>query len=463
MIKDNQNSFNRLDVISDAVITFAMMPLAFVIRFYVLKNGIMSMPLRSYLLVGFLFVLLQLVTFAAFGLYRYFWRRSLRDVLSRLYLVELLDIAIVLGWLFLGHKSDYSRWTFAIFFILDIAALCIKRIVMKRAMIRRLDRADGRKNVLVLGSGTIARSYLNALEKGWGFGYGAKWYAARSVAEDLPLEYLGGYEDLGSLLDSCSPDMVVCAVGAEDAALIPGFIMDCEKRGVKLSIVPFYAEYLPSNPAVDDLNGVPLLNIRRVPLDDRFSAFVKRTFDVVCSALMLVLTSPLLLVCALGVKISSPGPVIFRQERVGRYGKVFNILKFRSMRVNEEQDTAWSGEKDSRRTRFGAFIRKCSLDELPQLWNVLRGDMSLVGPRPELPHFVERFREEIPLYMVKHQVRPGITGWAQVNGLRGNSSIRERIEHDLYYIENWTVWFDVQILLTTLFAGRFINDEKLGE
>ncbi|MBR5708099.1 MAG: undecaprenyl-phosphate glucose phosphotransferase [Oscillospiraceae bacterium] len=463
MIKDNQTSFNRLDVISDAVITFAMMPLAFVIRFYVLKNGIMSVPLRSYLLVGLVFALLQLVSFAAFGLYRFFWRRRLRDVLSRLCLVELLDIALVLGWLFLGHKSDYSRWTFAFFFILDVAALCLKRIAIKRAMLRRLERGTDRKNVLLLGSGAIARSYLTALEKGWGFGYGAKWYAARGEAEDLPLEYLGDYADLGAVMDSCAPDMVVCAVGAEDAAMIPDFIAVCEKRGVKLSIIPFYAEYLHSNPAVDDLNGVPLLNIRRVPLDDSFSAFVKRAFDVVCSALLLIVTSPLALVCAVGVKLSSPGPVIFRQERVGRAGKVFNILKFRSMRVNSEQDTAWSGATDGRRTRFGAFMRKCSLDELPQLWNVLKGDMSLVGPRPELPRFVERFREEIPLYMVKHQVRPGMTGWAQINGLRGDSSVKERIDHDLYYIENWTVWFDIQILLTTVFAGKFINDEKLGE
>ena len=174
-----------------------------------------------------------------------------------------------------------------------------------------------------------------------------------------------------------------------------------------------------------------------------------------------MLTSPVLLACAIGVKLSSPGPIIFRQERVGRNKKKFYMYKFRSMRVNDSQDTGWSSDRDNRKTEFGAFIRKFSLDELPQLFNVFKGDMSLVGPRPELPFHVDRFKEEVPLYMVKHQVRPGITGWAQVNGLRGDTSIKERIEHDLYYIEHWDVLLDIKILLMTGFGGKFINSEQL--
>ncbi len=168
-----------------------------------------------------------------------------------------------------------------------------------------------------------------------------------------------------------------------------------------------------------------------------------------------------MLACAVGVKLSSPGPVLFRQERIGKEKRPFYMYKFRSMRVNDRQDTAWSRDRDERKTAFGAFMRKCSLDELPQLWNVFKGDMSLVGPRPEIPHYVEQFRKEVPLYMVKHQVRPGITGWAQVNGLRGDTSIRERVELDVYYIEHWSLWFDIHILLTTVFGGKFINSEDL--
>lgn len=167
-----------------------------------------------------------------------------------------------------------------------------------------------------------------------------------------------------------------------------------------------------------------------------------------------------MLFAAIGVKLSSPGPILFKQERVGLNKKPFYMYKFRSMRVNDKQTTGWSTNSDPRKTRFGAFIRKFSIDELPQFFNVLKGDMSLVGPRPELPFFVNQFKESIPLYMVKHQVRPGITGWAQVNGFRGDTSIKGRIEHDIYYIENWTFLFDIKILLMTVF--RFSNSEKLS-
>ena len=190
-------------------------------------------------------------------------------------------------------------------------------------------------------------------------------------------------------------------------------------------------------------------------------AAVKRGFDIAVSALGLVLLSPLLLFLALGVKFSSPGPVFFRQERVGFNQKRFQMLKFRSMVVNDRSDTAWSSGGDKRRTKFGTFMRKTSLDELPQLFNVLKGDMSLVGPRPELPFFVEKFREEIPLYMVKHQVKPGMTGWAQVNGYRGDTSIEKRIELDLWYIENWSVGLDIRILFRTVFGGMW-NKEETG-
>ena len=202
------------------------------------------------------------------------------------------------------------------------------------------------------------------------------------------------------------------------------------------------------------------MNIRRIPLDNWANAFLKRAMDVAGSLVLMILTSPLMLFAAVGVKLSSPGPVIFSQERVGRGKKPFSMYKFRSMRVNPRQETGWSRDRDSRKTKFGAFIRKFSIDELPQFFNVFKGDMSLVGPRPEVPYYVEQFKEEIPLYMVKHQVRPGITGWAQVNGLRGDTSIKERIEHDIYYIEHWSPAFDVKILFLTLFKG-VVNSEKL--
>ena len=275
--------------------------------------------------------------------------------------------------------------------------------------------------------------------------------------KDVPC--LGGYEQLEDIVDTRKPDEVVVAVGGEGYDLIGRVIQICEKTGTKVSLVPYYAAYMPSNPEIDNINGLPVINLRRIPLDNMGNAFVKRAMDIVGALALIILTSPLMLAAAVGVKLSSPGPVLFKQERVGKDKKTFYMYKFRSMRVNSEEKTGWSRNSDPRKTRFGALIRKFSIDELPQFFNVLKGDMSLVGPRPEVPHYVEQFKEEIPRYMVKHQVRPGITGWAQVNGYRGDTSIRKRIEYDIYYIENWNVFFDLKILLMTPFKS--VNQEKL--
>ena len=203
------------------------------------------------------------------------------------------------------------------------------------------------------------------------------------------------------------------------------------------------------------VGNLPMVDIRSTPFDNVFNRFLKRTLDIVVASIMIVLTSPLMLFTAIGVKLSSPGPILFRQTRVGRQNEEFTIYKFRSMRVNDSQQTGWSTDYDPRKTRFGTFIRKVALDELPQLFNVLKGDMSLVGPRPEVPFYVEKFKKEIPLYMLKHISRPGITGLAQIKGLRGDTSIEARIEEDINYIENWTFWTDIRILFLTPF--RMIN------
>ena len=235
---------------------------------------------------------------------------------------------------------------------------------------------------------------------------------------------------------------------------------DCEKTGTKVSIIPFCYRYIPSRPYIDQIDRIPLINIRKIPLDNYANAFLKRTMDYLGAMFLLILCSPILLAAAIGVKLTSPGPVIFKQERVGLNKELFTMYKFRSMVVNDQSNTAWSTNEDPRKTKFGAFIRKFSIDELPQLYNVLKGDMSLVGPRPELPYFVENFQKSVPLYMVKHQVKPGITGLAQVKGYRGDTSIPKRIEWDVYYIENWSLFLDIKILFMTVFKG-LRNEEVL--
>ena len=263
-----------------------------------------------------------------------------------------------------------------------------------------------------------------------------------------------------TLMDTPGIDEVVVALDADETGRISRTIAACDKQGVRITMVPFYNDYLPARPTIDTLGSCKLINVRQTPFDNIFNAFVKRLFDILGSLALILVSSPIMAAVAIGVKLSSPGPVIFRQQRVGLNKKTFMMYKFRSMRVNAGEQTGWSTDTDPRKTRFGSLIRKFSLDELPQFFNVLKGDMSLVGPRPEVPHYVQQFKEEIPLYMVKHQVRPGITGWAQVNGLRGDTSIEERIRYDIYYIENWNFFFDIKILLLTV-TKALINQEKL--
>lgn len=462
MIRENQKLLNQINVLTDAAILFASLPLAFFIRFYILPDGIITIPLSDYLLLDGILMLTHLISYAALGLYASFRRASLPSELLRLWFVGALNIAGLLSFLFVAREVDYSRLTLALYFFLSVACVSCKRILL-RLYLRRLRRAGyNQKHVVILGMGTTARDYLTAIRTQRELGYLPAGYVARQPVPGMDgLSYLGNFDRLEDILDRLQPDEVIAALEAEDLPRTPQIINLCEKLGLKLALIPFYAEYMSSTPQFDSIGDIPLLNIRRVPLDNWANAFSKRLMDIVGSLILILVTSPVMLVCALGVRLSSPGPIIFRQQRVGRHKRLFSMYKFRSMRLNDQQTTRWSTDHDDRKTPFGAFLRKYSLDEFPQFFNVLTGDMSLVGPRPELPHFVEQFKDEIPLYMVKHQVRPGITGWAQINGLRGDTSIHDRVEHDIYYIENWSLWLDIKILLITLFCGKFKNSEQL--
>ena len=462
MIRENQQLFNRLNVVSDGILIFLMLPVAYWLRFNVMSNGIVSVPLADFLRLGVVFTLVQLFTYTAFRLYQSSRKTRIRDELIRLLEASLLDALMLLSYLFVSRLNDYSRWTLALFFALSVFVMAVKRVVVRKTL--RAIRKQGKnlKTVVIVGSGGSALRYLKELKSDPELGYDTLGYAAAAENGEMSTPYLGGLDRLKEILETLQPDEVVSAITPEEYDATPGIIDACEQAGVKLSIIPVYAEYMPARPQFDDLNGIPLLNIRRIPLDNMANAILKRAGDILISGLALIILSPLFLLCALGVKISSPGPVIFKQQRVGKHKKPFTMYKFRSMRVNDEQDRAWSRKKDDRRTRFGSFLRKFSLDELPQLVCVFLGTMSLVGPRPEIPHFVDQFKDSVPLYMVRHQVRPGMTGWAQINGLRGDTPIKARIEYDIFYIENWSLLFDIRILLATVFRGKFVNDEQLG-
>ena len=462
MIRENQRLLNGLNVLTDGLVFLAALPLMFWIRFFVLPGGVISVPLQDYLLLSIVMAAAHLFGYAATGMYHSDRKTPLLRKLTIIWLTGGINMAVLMSLLFVQKNIHFSRWVLAGFFLLTCTVLSLKRIALRWLLRYFRRKGYNQKHILLVGAGPMGRRYLRALQKDSSLGYQVIGYVSGRQAEDLDTLYLGHFSALEAILETHHPDEVISAIEIEDFDKTPQIIEACEKTGTKLSIIPFYAEYIHSARQFDEFNGIPLMNIRHIPLDNWANAFIKRTMDIVGSALLLLATSPIMLICAIGVRLSSPGPILFRQERVGLQKKPFTMYKFRSMRVNNSETTGWSSNHDDRKTKFGAFLRKFSLDEFPQFFNVLKGDMSLVGPRPEVPHYVELFKDEVPLYMVKHQVRPGITGWAQVNDFRGDTSIQGRIQHDIYYIEHWSLLFDLKILWITVFGGKFMNSEKLN-
>lgn len=445
----------------DGIFTFAAYLLAAFVRFDLLEG---SMP-------AFRFVttpeyLAEMVAYSAaivlvyyvIGLYRASVFQQIAQVVMQIVITNLLGALAFTGVLFLLRQNDFSRLMLGWFYVFSTLLVAGRHTVLRLRIRRWRLSGIGHRKAVVVGNGHLAKEYIDAVNKDRQYGFSVVGYVSRREKPDLGRK-LGAYEELDQILEKWAPDEVVIALEPHEAKMMGTILAACEKQGVRTSIIPFYNDYLPTYPRVDVVGNSKLMNVRTIPLDDPFNAFIKRSFDIVASLLLIVLTSPVMLAVAIGVRLSSPGPVIFRQERIGLNKKPFRMLKFRSMRIDTDPD-GWTTEDDPRKTRFGSFIRKFSLDELPQFFNVLKGDMSLIGPRPEIPTFVAEFKEEIPLYLVRQLVRPGITGWAQINGYRGDTSIEERVKCDIWYIENWSWLLDAKILLRTV-CGGMINNEKL--
>nr|WP_315023666.1 undecaprenyl-phosphate glucose phosphotransferase [uncultured Aminipila sp.] len=459
MIKENQKILNKFNIFTDGLVILLAMVLAYVMRFIVFQGELGHITLEVYISLGIVVIPLYLLTSTGFGLYESFRQKDFSKELGLIIKANLLGIILLFTCLFVFKKIDLSRWTLVFFFIFNILGTACKRYIMRDILKKYRQKGYNIKHVILIGDGPLARDYLNAVSKNKALGFSVMGYISASKALKH-LRYLGDYDNIYETLDLFNADEVVVALESDEFQLLPKVINSCEKSGTKLCVIPFYSKYMPSNPYMDEIDGIPLINMRRIPLDNLLNAMTKRAMDIIGSLVLIILSSPIMLVAVMGTKLSSPGPVIFKQERIGLNKQPFTMYKFRSMQVNAVEETGWTTLNDPRKTKFGSFIRKCSIDELPQFFNVLKGDMSLVGPRPEMPFFVDQFKGSIPLYMVKHQVRPGITGWAQVNGLRGDTSIEKRIQHDIYYIENWSIIFDMRILFLTLFKG-VVNGEKL--
>ena len=469
MLEKNQRFKSLLYVLADAALLFIGFLLANYIRFnyvrYFEPGGAgpalaVARDPRN-IIAGLATSLVLVLIYWVAGIYSTTRLRGLAERCTKIAVINAAGLLIFIGALYLMHLDDYSRIVLALFYILGTAGVVIERMVLRWVDRARRRKGLGLRHILLVGGGKSAALYLRALEHNPYYGFVVDGYLAGIEEPGLGVRYMGSYDALSARLDEIAVDEVVVALEADEIELLPHVFAACDKNGVRITMVPFYSDYLPARPTIDVLDECKLINVRQTPFDNLLNAAVKRGLDIIGSLILIILTSPVMLVTAIGVKLSSPGPVIFRQERIGLNKKPFMMYKFRSMRAQAGDIHVSATKGDQRITRVGRVIRKFRIDELPQLVNVLKGEMSLVGPRPEIPHYVELFKESVPLYMVKHQVRPGITGWAQVNGLRGDTSIKERIEHDVYYIENWSILLDIKILFLTLFKG-FVNQEKLN-
>lgn len=453
MNRENLKILQAVNILADVCVVVCAMMLAYFVRF-VTFNGQESMSVSFYLRSALLISPLFLILYAMLGLYESQRVSRFIRIMEKLTLTSLICTGVLAMVFFIIRTVDASRGMLLFFLLLSVILSAFKRWVMLKYLRGERIHGQGIKDVVVIGSGSDAMKYIGAVNANKWMGFRVLGSVGSSaLADDVPL--LGDIDGLDSILSSLHADEAVAALALSETGYIKTVIDICEKNGVKLSLIPFYSDYMLSKPAIDEIGGVPLLNLRRIPLDNIICAMVKRLCDIIGSCVLILITLPFTLTAAVGTLITLGRPIIFRQERVGRSRRTFVMYKFRSMRPAAEESSRWSGYDRSRQTRFGTFLRRYAIDELPQLFNVLKGDMSLVGPRPELQKYVDIFKQSVPLYMVKHQVRPGITGWAQVNGYRGDTSIEERIRCDIHYIENWSLFFDIKIMLLTLF--KFVN------
>ena len=463
MIKDNQKNLNMLHVVGDGIIVACSYMLAYYLKF----ESPISEPEGGYLSMGTYFTALYFLVPAYMVLYNmvnlYTPRRATR-LRHELYNILKANVIGIIGFyvvLYMLHQDNFSRTMIGMFAGINVALMSISRILLRRFLkyIRR--KGYNQKHILLIGYSRTAEGYISRINNNpqWG-------YVVSGILDDIvPLgttyhgvKVIAKISKLTDFIKENEYDEITITLPLDRYDRLEELVDICEKSGIHTKFIPDYTSLFPSNPYTEDILGLPVINIRYVPLTNGFNIFIKRVVDIIGSLIAMVLFSPVMLIAAIAVKLSSPGPIIFKQERVGLHGQNFMMYKFRTMELQPEktEKKAWTTKDDPRVTGVGRFLRTHSIDELPQLFNILIGDMSLIGPRPERPQFVAKFRQEIPRYMVKHQVRPGLTGWAQINGYRGDTSIRKRIEYDIYYIENWSMEFDFRILIGTIFHG-FIN------
>jgi Undecaprenyl-phosphate glucose phosphotransferase len=472
MVRRQNRTLVFLYVLTDALLAMLAFGLAYYLRF---DSGLIPLtkgrpPFHNYLQVMPFIGMLVPLAFQLHGVYRLRRGRSRVDDFFGVFVGSVLAVVLgVVGTLYFQayYVSDadkdrgiyeISQLVWALFLTLNVLLTFGERLIIRDALERRWRAGIGLKRVLIAGAGELGRLVADKVIEHRELGYLIVGFVDDRALGDhigyrgLPL--LGTVAEVGEIIQRERIDQVYVALSLEEHVKMLTIIDQTSREVVDVRVVPDLLQYIALRARLEDLDGIPMIAINDVPLQG-FNAILKRIIDVAISAAALaVLAAPMALI-ALIVKTTSPGPIFYRQERMGLDGLAFTVFKFRSMHSDAEEVTGpiWARDDDPRATRLGRFLRRWDLDELPQFWNVLVGDMSIVGPRPERPYFVEQFKQRIPQYMLRHKVKAGITGWAQVNGWRGNTSLEKRIEYDLYYIENWSVSLDLKIMWLTVLRG----------
>ncbi len=462
MLKRYHHIVGGIFRIVDALVIGAVWLGSYGIRFYVplirVKKGFPSFS--KYAALSPLVIILWMTVFSALRVYQS--RRMLRRTHEVQLILKAHGIAllffIALTYLFSEYK--YSRIVMLYFGILGAFFLSFFRLSLRNGLRALRRRGFNLRHILLVGEGGAIETLIQRIDRFPELGLriiGIITHENSNIQSIQEKKVIGHFDQINNLIHKHKPDQVLLALPRHQYADLDRILGMIKDETIDIQLIPDIHEYITLGCEIEDFDGLPIVNINDSPMNG-WGAIAKRFTDIILSSIALIILSPLLSLIALAVKISSPGPILYEQERMGLDGITFKMLKFRSMRTDAEVSSGavWTIENDHRRTKLGTFLRSTSLDELPQLWNVVKGDMSLVGPRPERPVFVKKFRTDIPHYMLRHKVKAGMTGWAQINGWRGNTSLDKRIECDLFYIRNWSYFLDLKIIFLTVWKG-FIN------
>jgi Undecaprenyl-phosphate glucose phosphotransferase len=463
MLKKHAQFFKSLFIISDLLILSVAWILSYVIRFYIdpIRPPLLGTPpFMNYIEFLLPLWLIWGLVSKRFNLYRprriEYFPNELLEIAKSLTFTFFILITVI----YLFRRFEFSRLAFVYSWVISIFGLTLTRFLARKTLKTLRRKGYNKRFALIAGTGELGQRILEKIEiyselgiQVVGFLTSKREDVGKKI-KDVPI--VGAYEDLEKILERDKVDIFFGALPINEYTQLGTLLRKVQGYPLDIKVLPGAYEFLSLRGGVDELDDLPIISLQNSPLYG-WNRVSKRIFDLVFGTLVLIMSSPVLLGISMLIKMTSKGPILYRQERVGMDGHSFQMLKFRTMRVDAEKETGpvWAQENDPRRTRIGTFLRKTSSDELPQLFNVIKGEMSLVGPRPERPVFVEKFRSSIPSYILRHKIKAGMTGWAQINGCRGNTSVEKRIEHDLYYIQNWSVGFDLRILVMTLWKGLF--------